>query len=81
MIDVHLADVLNQSLRVLVWIVVPTLLVGLIGLGASLLQGMMGIREEGFQYSVRAVVLFGVLIVFGAGASRALMELMQMALR
>jgi hypothetical protein len=42
---------------------------------------MLGIREEGLQYSVRTLVMAGVILVFGASAARSLVELMQLALR
>ncbi len=76
-----LLSVVDQSLRVLVLVIVPTLIVPLAGLVISLLQGMLGIREEGLQYSVRTLAMAGVILVFGASAARSLVELMQLALR
>lgn len=81
MMDVQLRDLLDSALKVLVVVAVPTLLVPLVGLGVSLLQGMMGIREEGSQYAVRSIALAGVVLVFGASAAAAFVQLMQLALR
>jgi type III secretory pathway component EscS len=80
-VEPKLLSVVDQSLRVLVLVIVPTLIVPLAGLVISLLQGMLGIREEGLQYSVRTLVMAGVILVFGASAARSLVELMQLALR
>ena len=79
--DPKLLSVVDQSLRVLVLVIVPTLIVPLAGLVISLLQGMLGIREEGLQYSVRTLAMAGVILDCGASAARSLVELMQLALR
>lgn len=76
-----LAGLWQQGLKVLVVAVVPTLLIPAAALLSSLLQGMMGLREESLQYAVRALTLAGVVIVFGASLAAAFVELMLMALR
>lgn len=70
-----------QGIKVLVVVLVPTLLIPAVALLSGLLQGMMGVREDGFQYAIRALTLAGVVLVFGASVASAFVELMQMALR
>jgi len=81
MMPSQLQDVIDQGLRVLVSVIVPTLLIPVAGILSAALQGMMGIREEGLQYAVRALACVGVVVVFGSGAARAFAELLQLALR
>jgi type III secretory pathway component EscS len=71
----------QQGVKVLVIAVVPTLLIPAVGIVSSLLQGMLGAREESFQYAVRALTLAGVIVVFGASIASAFLELMLMALK
>lgn len=71
----------QQGMKVLVVAAVPTLLIPAAALLSSLLQAMMGVREEGFQYGVRALALAAVVLVFGASIASAFVELMLMALR
>lgn len=77
----EIASLWQQGTRVLIVVLVPTLLIPAVGLLSGLLQGMMGVREEGFQYALRTLALAGVILVFGASFASAFIELMQMALR
>ncbi len=71
----------QQGMKVLVVAAVPTLLIPAAAFLSSLLQSMMGVREEGFQYGVRALALAGVVLIFGASIASGFVELMLMALR
>ena len=77
----QLDDVVQEALRVALLVLIPSLVVPIIALGASLIQGMMGIREDGLQYAVRMLALAGVVIVFGPSAFQSLCELLMHALR
>jgi type III secretory pathway component EscS len=75
------SDIIEQVGRTMVIALVPTLLIPAASLIFSLAQGMMGIREESFQYAVRVVALVGVIAVFGVSIGASLTELLRMALR
>ncbi len=77
----EISSLWQQGTKVLVVVLVPTLLIPAVGLLSGLLQGMMGVREDGLQYALRALALAGVVLVFGASFASAFAELMQMALR
>lgn len=77
----QLQDVIQEALRVALLVLIPTLVVPALALGSSLLQGMMGIREDGLQYAVRMLALAGVVLMFGPAAFAALCELLMHALR
>ena len=77
----EIESIWQQGTKVLVVVLVPTLLIPAVGLLAGLLQGMMGVREDGLQYALRALTLTGIVLVFGASFASAFIELMQMALR
>lgn len=79
--DTQILDLFEQTLRVLIIVCVPTLLIPLGALIGSLMLGMLGIRDEGLQYAVRVLVLALVIIAFGASATDSFVELMQVALR
>ncbi len=79
--NTQLQDVIQEALRVALLVLIPTLVVPALALGSSLLQGMMGIREDGLQYAVRMLALAGVVLMFGPAAFEALRELLMHALR
>ena len=81
MTDPTLAQISHQAVRAVSTVVLPTLIVPVVAFGVSLLQGMMGIREESIQYGVRVIGVVLVLAIFGATMSRGLLELMNEALR
>ena len=75
------SELIEQMVKTLVLVAVPTLLIPCAALGFSVLQGMMGIRDGSLQYAVRALALVAVVALFGASFGRSFVELMQMALR
>lgn len=75
------SDIIEQVGRTMVVALVPTLLIPAASFAFSLVQGMMGIREESLQYAVRVVALVGVVALFGMSIGSSLTELLRMALR
>ena len=74
-------DLMDRAIRALLIGGIPTVAVALAGLAVSAVQGVMAIREESVSYAVRVATAVGVIVVFGASVSAALVELMRVALR
>jgi flagellar biosynthesis protein FliQ len=74
-------DLISQSWRVLLLIVVPAFAIPLAGGGFSLLLGFFGVRDEGLVYAARVLAMVGVGALFLPSCAEAMVALMAMALR
>lgn len=74
-------ELLEESWRVLLLALLPTVLVPLACLGFTFVQGLLALREDSSLYAVRALVLVGVVAVFGVPVCSGLVRLLELALR
>lgn len=71
----------QQVLRVVWLAVIPLCIVPLAGFVVSLVQGMMGTREDSVAYSARLIAAIGVIMLFGAAVWEGFRELIVYVLR
>ncbi len=75
------SEILEQLSRTLLLALVPSLFVSVASFAFCFLQGMIAVREESMQYSLRVVALIAIVVLFGFSVSASFVELMRMALR
>ena len=73
--------VLSEAWRVLLLVAVPFFLVPLAGAVASLILGVIGVRDEGLSYAVRVAAMVVVVAIFIPAVVGDVVELMGKALR